>query len=94
MQENLLHQLNAPALFVCGELDQHCRPNVLQEACSTGRLPSHSSTRIVTLPVCHRSLCPPPIGHFCRASCQHKAPMCNTILLLRTGPGLLPSVSR
>ncbi len=51
MQGNVLHQLNAPVLFVNGELDKYCRPQTLQEACSGGRLPSHSSARIVTLPV-------------------------------------------
>ena len=55
MQENLIHQLSAPVLFVNGELDKHCRPHVLQEACSGGRLPSHSRAQIVTLPVCRRS---------------------------------------
>ena len=56
MQENLLHQLNAPTLFVNGEKDEHCRPHVIQQACSDGRLPAHSSARVEMLPVPSRCL--------------------------------------
>ena len=90
----MLHQLNAPVLLVNGELDERCRPHVVQEVCSGGRMPSHSSVRILTLPVLTACCFSPPqhAVHCVPGPCiEHRC--ADPSASLRAGSGLEPQTS-